>query len=60
MFLTLDLTEHSEDVNGNGNEVTNGISFDSIMERLKKKAFDNDCYDNLAGSLQKLLAVSDD
>ncbi|EAR97051.2 formin-like 2 domain protein (macronuclear) [Tetrahymena thermophila SB210] len=36
------------------------ITFESLIEKLKKKAFENDCYDQLTGSLQKLLLLPSD
>lgn len=59
LFLTVNL-EGSEIGQGSGNGAINEISFDSLAEKLKKKAFDYDCYDHLVGSLQKLLLLPND
>lgn len=45
LFLTLNLEEEVTNQNDSNNGAPKEYSFDTLTEKLKKKAFENDCYD---------------
>lgn len=56
LFLTINLDDNDKTILDPIDSVSvtppnNEITFESLVEKLKKKAFESDCYDSLTGSL---------